>query len=118
MLLAIDIGNTHTVCGVWSGGQWLAIWRRATSPAVTEDELAAWLRGMFDLSSIPWKVDSVICGSVVPRGDAAWSKVGERWLKAPVRFVRLGSEVGLVVDYDPPHAVGADRIANALGALD
>lgn len=118
MLLAIDIGNTHTVCGVWKDGRWLAIWRRATNVANTEDELAAWLRSMFDLSGILWEVSSAVCGSVVPQLDATWSKLGERWLKTPVAFVRLGSGVGLKVEYDPPHAVGADRIANALGALD
>jgi len=118
MLLAIDIGNTHTVCGVWSHDMWRAIWRRATAQSDTEDELAAWLRAMFDLSEIPWEVDRVICGSVVPRRDATWAMLGEKWLRAPVDFLRTGSEVGLAVDYDPPHAVGADRIANALGALD
>jgi len=118
MLLAIDVGNTHTVCGVWSGEEWLAIWRRTTNRHVTEDELAAWLKGMFDLSELPWHIDAVVCGSVVPQVDLTWSRVGERWLNVPVRFVKLGSDVGLTVEYDPPHAVGADRIANALGALD
>jgi type III pantothenate kinase len=118
MLLAIDIGNTHTVCGVWSDGRWLAIWRRATVVSVTEDELVAWLRGMFDISEVPWKIDSAICGSVVPQVDAIWSKLAERWLHLTLHFVKTGSDVGLPVDYEPPHAVGADRIANALGALE
>ncbi len=117
MLLAIDVGNTHTVCGVWSEGKWLAIWRRSTQNHVTEDEIVSWLRSMFDLSGIPWAVDAAICGSVVPALDVAWKKVGERWLKVPVHFLKTGAQVGLKVEYDPPHAVGADRIANALGAL-
>jgi len=118
MLLAIDIGNTHTVCGVWNGTRWCAIWRRSTTVDVTEDELAAWLRSMFDLSGFVWKVDGAICGSVVPQLDRIWNKLAERWFGVPLRFLKLGSEVGLQVDYDPPRAVGADRIANALGALD
>jgi type III pantothenate kinase len=118
MLLAIDIGNTHTVCGIWSEDRWLAIWRRATVASVTEDELVAWLRSMFDLCGLQWQIDGAVCGSVVPQVDATWSKLGERWLNVPVRFVKLGSEVGLTVSYDPPHAVGADRIANALAALE
>lgn len=118
MLLAIDVGNTHTVCGVWSGEKWLAIWRVSTDIHATEDEMAAWLRSMFDLSGVNWSVESVVCGSVVPQVDTAWARVGEKWLREPVRFLRGGCDVGLRVTYDPPHAVGADRIANALGALD
>ena len=118
MLLAIDVGNTHTVCGVWQEGKWLAIWRRNTSIHVTEDELVVWLKGMFDLSGIPWQVEGAICGSVVPQVDGIWSKVSDRWLGVPLKFLKRGSDVGLKVEYDPPHAVGADRLANALGALE
>ncbi len=118
MLLAIDVGNTHTVCGVWNGEAWLALWRRSTSVNVTEDELAVWLKGMFDLSNIPWVIDQVICGSVVPQVDTIWDKLASRWLGVGIKFLKNGAEVGLVVDYDPPHAVGADRIANAIAALE
>jgi len=118
MLLAIDVGNTHTVCGIWDGEQWRAIWRRSTSVHVTEDELAVWLKGLFDLAEIPWRVDAAICGSVVPQVDGLWAKLAEQWLHVKLSFLRQGSEVGLEVTYDPPHAVGADRLANALGALD
>lgn len=118
MLLAIDVGNTHTVCGVWNGSEWCALWRRSTSVYATEDELVVWLKGMFDLSGIPWNVDAAICGSVVPQVDGLWDKLADRWLGVRLKFLKHGSQVGLQVDYDPPHAVGADRIANALGALD
>lgn len=118
MLLAIDVGNTHTVCGLWDGATWSAIWRCVTTVDTTEDQLAGWLRSMFDLSELEWKVDGAICASVVPQVDRFWSKLTEKWLGTPLRFLRLGSDVGMVVEYDPPRAVGADRIANALGALE
>jgi type III pantothenate kinase len=117
MLLAIDAGNTQTVYGVWDGTQWLAMWRRNTDGAETEDELAVWLRGLFDLSGIEFKVDRVIAATVVPAIQTSVSRLAEKWLKAPLAFLESGEQVGLPVDYQPKTAVGPDRIANALGAL-
>jgi type III pantothenate kinase len=93
------------------------MWRRYTSVNVTEDELAVWLKGMFDLEEIPFKISAAICGSVVPQVDGLWQKLAEKWLGIPLHFLRRGTDVDMTVLYDPPHAVGADRIANALGAL-
>ena len=118
MLLAIDVGNTQTVYGLWDGAQWVAYWRRATRNDETEDELAGWLRGLFEIKVLPWKVTGAICGSVVPGLNRSLSLLTERWFGVPLLFLRTGAEVGLPVDYDPPHAVGADRLANALGALE
>jgi type III pantothenate kinase len=118
MLLAIDVGNTHTVYGVWNGQECLATWRRHTSYDDTEDELAVWLKGLFDLSGLAFKVDGAICGTVVPQMRRALSSMAEKWLHCPLRFLENGAAVGMKVDYLPPNAVGADRIANALGALD
>lgn len=117
MLLAIDVGNTHTVYGVYNGQEWIALWRRRTDPEETEDQIAVWLKGLFDLNGLLWAVGGIVCASVVPAMDDVLDKLGERWLKRRVRFLRRGVDVGVKVDYDPPHAVGADRIANALGAL-
>jgi type III pantothenate kinase len=117
MLLAIDAGNTQTVYGLWDGEQWLATWRRNTDGAETEDELGVWLRGLFDLSGIPVRVDRVIAATVVPAIQTSIARLSEKWLKAPVQFLERGDQVGLAVDYEPKNAVGPDRIANALGAL-
>lgn len=117
MLLAIDVGNTNIVCGLWDGDQWVALWRRATRPEDTEDELAAWLKSMFGLAGFPWKVDFAICASVVPSLDSALDQMCLRWLGVSLWMLRSGEQVGLPVDYNPPFAVGADRLANALGAL-
>lgn len=116
MLLAIDVGNTHTVYGLWDG-DWRAVFRLGTDPDETEDELAAALRGLFELSGLPFRVDAAICASVVPGVNDALSKLCDRWLGVPLRFLRTGEEVGLPVRYEPPTGVGADRIANALAAL-
>ncbi len=117
MLLAIDAGNTQTVYGLWDGSKWLATWRRNTDGAETEDELAVWLGGLCAQTNIEFKVDRVVCATVVPAIHRSVSHLAEKWLKAPLAFLERGDQVGLNVDYEPVSAVGPDRIANALGAL-
>lgn len=117
MLLAIDIGNTNSVYGVWNGAEWVGVWRRATAPEETEDQLAVWLRGVFELSGLPFQVDAAICASVVPGMNKAIELLTERWLEVKAMFLTTGTQVGMEVCYEPPTAVGADRIANALAVL-
>ncbi len=117
MLLAIDAGNTQTVYGVWDGEAWLATWRRNTDGAETEDELAVWLQGLFELSGLTFQVDRVIGATVVPAIQTSVTRLAEKWLKVPVTFLESGAQVGMEVDYEPKNAVGPDRIANALGAI-
>jgi type III pantothenate kinase len=117
MLLAIDAGNTQTVYGVWDGSKWLATWRRNTDGAETEDEIAVWLQGLFELSGLPFAVDRVILATVVPAIQTSVERLAEKWLKAPLKVLSTGEQVDLAVDYQPKEAVGPDRIANALGAL-
>lgn len=117
MLLAIDVGNTHTVFGLWDGKSWVAQWRRHTNAEDTEEEIAAWFSGLVNLAKLPFEFEGAICASVVPPLEHAISKFGKRWLGTDVHFLRDGAAFGLEVIYEPPTAVGADRLANALGAL-
>lgn len=117
MLWAIDVGNTHTVVGLWDGARWVATWRRATDAEASEDELAAWLKALCDLAAIPFEANVVVVASVVPQASESLARLAARWLRCDACFLLSGQQVGLKVQYDPPHAVGADRIANALGAL-
>jgi type III pantothenate kinase len=117
MLLAIDVGNTQTVYALWDGHDWVAQWRRSTQVDETEDQLAAWLKSLFDLGGFPFRVSRVIVASVVPGVDLALELFCSKYLGVAPRFLRTGAEVDLPVDYDPPTAVGADRLANCLAAL-
>ncbi len=117
MLLAIDVGNTHCVFGVWHEGRWAAQWRHQTSPEITEDQLGAWLRTMFELASLPWSIHRIVCACVVPAMVDPIRLLASRWLGVEARFLRDGASVGLPVAYQPINSVGADRLANALGAL-
>lgn len=117
MLLAIDVGNTHTVYGLRIEGEWRHVWRRATDPEATEDELAAWLYGLFRLSELNTRPDGVVCASVVPAMNAALVQLSRKWFGEEVYFLD-GVSSGLEIRYTPKTAVGADRLANALGALE
>lgn len=117
MKLAIDVGNTQTVVGLKApDADWIT-WRFPTDAETTEDQLAAQLKALFDLRSIPWKVDAAICASVVPPFNDAIQRLCVKYFGIPCRFIRNEPSLGLKVSYEPPSAVGADRLANALGAL-
>ncbi len=117
MLLAIDVGNTQTVFGVRSGGKWLHTWRRATDSRHTEDELAAWLFELFRQAHLEPRVEAVVCASVVPSANEAIQRLAHEWFKCEPLFVTNALDLGIEVRYDPPSSVGADRLANAIGAL-
>lgn len=118
MLLAIDVGNTHTVFAVWTGSEWAGSWRHVSNPEFTEDQLSIWLRGMLESIGLGLEaIDQAICASVVPAMNEVLTRLADRWLKTPLLFLRDGLSVGLKVDYEPRTAVGADRIANALAGL-
>ena len=117
MLLAIDVGNSHTVFGVWDGDQWLATWRHQTDVETTEDELAAWLFQMISVAAISGRISQIACASVVPGMNQILTLLGKKYFKCDVLFLTGSSDHGVKVDYNPPNAVGSDRIANAIAAL-
>lgn len=118
MLWAIDVGNTQTVVGIYDGDRWRATWRVQTDRERTEDELIATLRTLCDHAGVAFVADGLVVCSVVPSTDIVWERFAARGLSVAARFLRTGDQVGVVVDYNPPQAVGADRIANALAALE
>lgn len=117
MLLAIDVGNTHTVFGLWDNENWVARWRRPTRREITEDDMAVWLESLFALSKIPWKIDAAACVSVVPHMNHVIDRFCEQWMQVRCRFLESPESVGVAVQYDPPTSVGPDRLANVLGCL-
>jgi type III pantothenate kinase len=116
MLWAIDVGNTQTVVGARDGDSWAAVWRLTTGPR-TADETAAALIQLGSTQGIGLVGEHVVVASVVPSQDEVWAEWSQKWLGRKAWFLRSGSDVGLEVAYDPPHGVGADRIANALAAV-
>jgi type III pantothenate kinase len=119
MLLAIDVGNTNTVLGVYEGKRLLDHWRLETSARRTSDEYGILLRQLFLSSGIePDKVRAVAVSSVVPPLQFNLERMSERYFKTRPMFVGPGVKTGMPILYDNPREVGADRIVNAVAAYD
>ena len=117
MLLAVDVGNTHTVLGVFDDGKLVADWRVATHHDHTCDELGIVWRSLFEQGERSHgDLDGMIVSSVVPDLDGPIAGTGEKYFKQTPIFVGPGIKTGLPILYENPHEVGADRIVNAVAA--
>ena len=112
MLLAVDVGNTQTVFGLFEGERLAKHWRIATDARRTGDELGLILSGFLDLA----EVDGISLASSVPALVRSYEEVAERWAKTPVLVIGPGVRTGIGIRYDDPREVGPDRIANAVAA--
>jgi type III pantothenate kinase len=118
MLLAVDVGNTNTVLGVFRGAQLLANWRLTTARDQTVDEYGILTRNLFTLAGLdPREIHGVIVSSVVPPLNATLEEMAERYIHAKALFVEPGVRTGMPIHYDNPQEVGADRIANSVAAF-
>ncbi|RMG22677.1 MAG: type III pantothenate kinase [Armatimonadetes bacterium] len=113
MLLAIDVGNTNTVFGFWKNDSWQPIWRLSTKTKDTADDWLASLLALRGDESL--SVSKALCASVVPSVDEPLAKAIESAFGVRLAFIKPDQVPTLAVEYDPPFAVGADRIANAIG---
>ncbi|MDW8051043.1 MAG: type III pantothenate kinase [Armatimonadota bacterium] len=116
MLLGIDVGNTHTVLGVYTSGRWHA-WRVHTNPARTEDEHYILLRTLLEAEGLNQPITGVAICSVVPALEEPLRQLARRWLGCEPLFVSAELDLGIKVDYNPPSSVGADRLANAVAGV-
>ncbi len=114
MLLAIDIGNTNTVLGVYDGEKLDRSWRIKTDARSTADELALTFRGL--LTDHP--VDAVAACSTVPAALRELREMLARYYPdVPTVLVEPGVRTGVSLQYENPKEVGADRIVNTLAAF-
>jgi type III pantothenate kinase len=117
VLLAIDVGNTQTLAGVYSGEELLHEWRIATERGATADELAADHDQILRLrGGSLGALDDMVVGSVVPALSAAYQSLCLRYLDREALVLGPGVRTGLSIAIDNPHELGADRIANAVAA--
>ena len=117
MLLAVDIGNTHTVFGLFQGERLRTDWRIETRVERTEDEHASLLRGLCELEGVGLRdVTGAIISSVVPPATGPVERFFARYLKITPVVVGPGVKTGMPILYDNPREVGADRIVNAVAA--
>src|ERR1041384_3981405 len=118
MLLAIDVGNTNTVLGVYDGRRLVRHWRIQTVQERTVDEYGVLFQGFYGSMSPKPAVDGVILSCVVPPLLKTIESVAREYLGLEPITVGPGTKTGMPILYDNPKEVGADRIGNAGGAYE
>jgi type III pantothenate kinase len=119
MLLAIDVGNTNIVVGVFEGEALRVSWRLLTLRERTADEVGLMITGLFaheglDLAAI----DGAVMASVVPPLTPIMENMARRFFHLSPMVVDPTSNAGMPILYDNPAEVGADRIANSIAAYE
>ena len=112
MLLAVDVGNTQTVFGLYDGPELGERWRIATEAERTGDELGALLGDFLDFGGL----DGISLSSTVPRLIREYEHLAKRWAKVPLLVIGPGVKTGIRIQHDAPHEIGPDRIVNAVAA--
>jgi type III pantothenate kinase len=123
MLLAIDVGNTNTVLGLYKlegeRAELAAHWRVTTHRAQTADEYGVFFVNLFEMHGMkPSEVSHIIISSVVPPIEGTLRQVCENYFHTEPLFVEPGIKTGMPVLVDNPSELGADRLVNAIGAFE
>ena len=119
MLLAVDVGNTEIVMGVFRSSELEWTWRLSTQPERTADELAVLFAGLLAQRRLAFdsQISGVVVSSVVPAVTQALREMTARYFAFPPLVVGPGTKTGLPILTDNPREVGADRVVNALAAV-
>jgi type III pantothenate kinase len=118
LLLAVDVGNTNVVLGVFEGETVKASWRMQTERRRMPDELGLMILGFLGHKGYRAEdITAAVISSVVPPLTLAFEEMVELYFGLKALTVEPGIKTGVAVRYENPKEVGADRIVNALGAL-
>ncbi len=119
MLLAIDVGNTNVVLGIFAGRDLKVHWRLSTHREGTADEYGVLLKSLFDLSGLTFRdITAAIISCVVPPLHGPFDEMCQRYFGVTCLHVGPGIRTGMPILYDTPRDVGADRIVNAVAAYE
>lgn len=119
MLFVMDVGNSHSVLGLYEGEALRAHWRLLTRAYGTADELRIQIGMLLGQEGVsPGSIRGSCVSSVVPQLNSACADVSERMFGAPPVMVGPGIKTGVILQVENPKEVGADRIANAVAAVD
>ncbi|MFB5679109.1 type III pantothenate kinase [Paenibacillus terreus] len=119
MILAVDVGNTNIVLGVYRGRELLHHYRISTSRQATEDEYGVLIYNLFHMKDISVnQIEGVIISSVVPPLVRVLEQMCAKYIGKKPLVVGPGIKSGLNLKYENPREIGADRIVNAVAAVD
>ncbi len=118
MLLAFDVGNTNIVLGVYRERELLQSWRMETNKSKSADEYGMIINQLFEYEGLSTHdVEEVIISTVVPPITYTLQHLAQKYFRTRAIVVGPGIKTGLIVKYDNPKLLGADRIVNAVAAL-
>lgn len=115
-LLAVDVGNTNTVLGFYSGEQLIRHWRVTTRRDATSDEIALSVQGLLETLPESAPPADIIVATVVPSLRFPIRQAFRQLFEKDAVFVEPGIKTGMPILYEVPQEVGADRIVNAVAA--
>jgi type III pantothenate kinase len=119
MLLAVDVGNTQTHVGAFSGAELIGDWRLATRGDSTADELALAIAGSLEFRDLDrGDAEGLILSTVVPRLAPEYERLCSRHFDAPFLAVGPAAKTGMPILIDNPHELGSDRLVNAVSSFD
>jgi len=115
MLLAVDVGNTNIVLGLFKGEELIMNWRISTDREKSADELGMLIGQLFSYNELDLSmVSDVIISSVVPSIMYSLEHMARKYCDCEAIIIGPGIKTGMNVKYDNPKQVGADRIVNAV----
>ena len=119
MLLAIDAGNSNIKLGVYQGAELRAKWRLVPEQFGPADDYGPQVLRLFDRSGVDAKkIEAIIIASVVPQLNDIFKVISERVLQLTPTFIDHTTNTGLKLLYDQPSQLGADRIVDAVAAVE
>ena len=120
MLVAIDVGNSHTVIGIYEGDRLLHHWRLSTEAERTTDEHGVMMGALLQSAAMepPLRPEGVVVACVVPPLNRTMEELAVRYFHREPLMVGPGIKTGMPILYENPKEVGADRIVNAVAAYD
>ena len=118
MILALDVGNSQIYCGVFDNERLMLQFRRTSTVRSSSDELGIFLRGALRENSLdPDAITRIAACSVVPDLNYSLRACCQKYFNIEPMILRPGIKTGLKIKYKDPKEVGADRIADAIGAI-
>ena len=118
MLMCLDVGNSQIYCGVFDQDRLMLQFRRTSTIRSSSDELGVFLRGALRENSIsPEQIEKIAICCVVPDMLYSLRSCCQKYFGVEPLVMRPGIKTGIKVLYKDPKEVGADRIADAMGAL-
>ena len=118
MILGLDVGNSQIYCGVFDNERLILQFRRTSTVRSSSDELGIFLRGALRENGVdPDAIERVAACSVVPDFNYSLRACCQKYFNIEPMIMRPGIKTGLKIKYKDPKEVGADRIADAIGAI-